>query len=365
MIINSGITSIASCAFCYCPCLELVSIPHTVTSIGRSAFDHCYELKEVTIPSSVKEMGSEAFRGCSKLTCLTIEPGLTEIDNNAFAGAGIKSVVLPDTLLNVKYNAFYSCKKLTDIWIPASVTEMSGNAFQGCMKLTLHGIEGSYAQTWAGINSVSFSTSSVAPIVKQGVYSANISWTLDSDDRLYLTGMGEIPSLVYGELNPLESLQRSVKRIVFESGITNVGDYSFNNWQNMIEVTLADTVARIGNSAFSDCFSLEKVNLSEGLKTIHAYAFDNCISLKELTLPESVNYIDESAINTWSHMTLIGAIGSYAQRWALSHGFSYITLNGVRILDSGAYGDNLTWTLDEEGTLTLTGTARLNAAPIL
>lgn len=55
VIINSGVTSIAACAFCEFSELEKVTMADTVTEIELWAFMGCCNLKEIKLSSNIKK----------------------------------------------------------------------------------------------------------------------------------------------------------------------------------------------------------------------------------------------------------------------------------------------------------------------
>ena len=61
VVIDAGVTSIGSYAFCNCYSLVSITIPESVTSIGSGAFDECSSLTSITIPDSVTSIGVWAF----------------------------------------------------------------------------------------------------------------------------------------------------------------------------------------------------------------------------------------------------------------------------------------------------------------
>ena len=63
----------------------------------------------------------------------------------------------------------------------------------------------------------------------------------------------------------------------------------------IITVTIEDTITSISNFAFSNCTLLSSITLPSSLITIETYAFYNCISLGKLTFPDSLRSINKYA----------------------------------------------------------------------
>ena len=68
IVIEEGITTIATMAFEMYEGLISISIPSSVTTIGATAFDGCTSITSITIPNSVTTIGSGAFGGCNGIT---------------------------------------------------------------------------------------------------------------------------------------------------------------------------------------------------------------------------------------------------------------------------------------------------------
>ena len=150
-VIPSSVTSIAGSSFAYCTNLQNITIPLSVTSIGDCAFSYCTNLQNVTIPSSVTSIDDYAFACCESLTSVTISEGVTSIGEAAF----------------------YDCYELESITIPSSVTSIRYDSFAGCpFDLTIYGIEGSYAETFAKENGINFNSTGEVP--SDVVYDMNV-----------------------------------------------------------------------------------------------------------------------------------------------------------------------------------------------
>ena len=74
---------------------------------------------------------------------------LTEIGEEAFAGGVFTCVKLPENTDTIGKNAFANCPNLKYIYIPEGCLWIDRYAFTGVTGLTILGVDGSYAQTYA------------------------------------------------------------------------------------------------------------------------------------------------------------------------------------------------------------------------
>ncbi|MDR2148379.1 MAG: leucine-rich repeat protein, partial [Tannerella sp.] len=118
-------------------------------------------------------------------------------------------------------------------------------------------------------------------------------WWRVGADTLYINGSGAIPD--YSENTaPWAGVRNNIKHVVIAQGITEIGNYSFGNFQQMEDIALPEGITRIGNSAFGRCAALKNINLPAGLLTIGRSAFDYT-GLQSVTVPNSVTDIDSYA----------------------------------------------------------------------
>ena len=135
--ISDGVTSIGDSAFATCKSLTSIDIPASVTSIGNRAFVVCESLASITVPEGVTSIGDSAFGRCSSLTNITIPEGVTSIGDSVFSNcSSLISVTIPDSVTSIGDYAFGFCKSLTSIEIPESVTSIGEFAFSASENLT-------------------------------------------------------------------------------------------------------------------------------------------------------------------------------------------------------------------------------------
>ena len=140
-------------------------------------------------------------------------------------------------------------------------------------------------------------------------------WTLTDTGVLTISGSGSI-----SDSDSWSDHRSSIKTVIIESGITEIGTYSFENCSNITSIDIPDSVRIIGGNAFKgcksltsieipekvtvingstfmECSSLESITLPDGLDNIGWYAFYNCSSLSNLTIPDSVRKINAYAFS--------------------------------------------------------------------
>ena len=87
--------------------------------------------------------------------------------------------------------------------------------------------------------------------------------------------------------------------------ITFIGNYAFEDYQNLKNVHIASSVTRIGEYAFAGCRSLESATIPSSVTSIGDKVFENCRSLTSINIPVSVTSIGEYAFEDCSSLTSI------------------------------------------------------------
>ena len=151
------LTRIGNSAFQDCGALNTVVLPNGVTRIDSSAFKNCDALTAVVVPDSVTSLGSSVFYDCDALTNVTLGAGITAIPSAAFEHCDLlEEITIPRRVTSIGDTAFKDCVKFRAVHIPRSVTSISSTAFSYLSKLTIYGVPGTYAETFANANSITF-----------------------------------------------------------------------------------------------------------------------------------------------------------------------------------------------------------------
>lgn len=143
---------------------------------------------------------------------------------------------------------------------------------------------------------------SAATIVADGSCGAdgnedNITWSLDSDGVLTISGTGRMKSWTNnGEYPPWREpyLNGNDIKAIKIIGIENIGDHAFDMCgDNVTSVSIPGSVTEIGIDAFSDCESLTEINIPDSVTKIGKYAFEYCTSLETIVISKNVTVIEE------------------------------------------------------------------------
>ena len=148
---GTGLRTIEYNAFCNCDALTEVTLQEGVTTIGNNAFYDCDGLETVAIPNSVTSIGTSLFSGCEKLKNVTLGTGITQIPESMFYQCPkLESIALPYKVTSIGDSAFANSTSFKSITIPRSVTTFGSNIFSYPAKLTIYGVSGTKAETYAG-----------------------------------------------------------------------------------------------------------------------------------------------------------------------------------------------------------------------
>lgn len=159
-----------------------------------------------------------------------------------------------------------------------------------------------------------FACSVSAGDIISGDISDNAHWEYDGEETLTFTGTGSLG--FYNKYRtPWAPYSESVKRVVVEEGITNLGNFFLLGFSVLEEVQLPSTLEIIGTSAFEECISLESINIPLKVTKLEKNTFKKCSKLSNIDLHEDLQIIGIGAfegcssledINLPSNLTVIG-----------------------------------------------------------
>lgn len=154
-----------------------------------------------------------------------------------------------------------------------------------------------------------------------GANGSNLTWTLDSEGTLTISGKGEMSN--YTNMSPWGyyswyKKETQIRTVIIESGVTTIGNYAFYREANLTNISVPDGITSIGSMAFEGCKKLDGIILPNSLTKIGESAFDVCTNFTSIALPEKLEKIDHYAFSGCTGLTEIiipqsvTYIGSYA-----------------------------------------------------
>ena len=348
--IGEGVTSIGNWAFYNCNNIESIDFSKDLTHIGNYAFRNCALISAVSLPEKLSSIGDGTFNGCISLSYFSIPNNVTHIGASAFGNTAwyndqpdgtlyigsalyeYKGYAPWDTSINITEGtkficpyALNGCDGITSIVIPNSITTIGEHAFHGCRNLTSISCD---AETPPVCGNSSFEyidksipvyvpASSVSiyknadlwkdfeniqrnDIVASGSsYNNNYTWLLTNSGELIVEGTGSLNGA------PASEYKTSIKKITICNGFSNLGNWCFYGYNNVVSVSLPSSITTINKGAFYECKKLSSVTIENGLKNIGENAFYRCFSLKEILLPNSVTSIGSFAFQGCTNLASV------------------------------------------------------------
>ena len=359
------------------------------------------KIRKITISEGVTSIGEYAFEECTNVTSISIPGSVTELNEYCFS----------------------ACKSMKNITIPQSVTRIADGVFDACEKLTDIYYGGTDA-SWKHITSWNAGLGGNVTIHSTGVFTGkcgdNLTWTIDNNEVLTISGTGRIPdyndpSSGGNNTAPWCGYDYQIKKVVLGSGVQNIGNDAFADCYGMTDITIPDgvtsigdsafywcsalteisipgTVSSIGDSAFSRCSALTEISIPSTVSSIGSYAFSGCAlreveipqgitsiqsrtfqyctQLTKITIPDSVTSVEICAFDNCPVLKTVYYGGTEAQ-WEGMHVDNYAGNNSALLdatlyfemryqrIAAGSCGGNLRWSLMEDGVLKITGSGEM------
>ncbi len=318
IVIKDGITKLSNDSFSECINLTSVSIASSVTEIASYAFYHCESLKTIELPDSVNSIGYATFGDCSSLEKITIPNDSVSLDFYTFLNI--------TGTITIKSNPGSSASKFADYqgikkeclldsqheWSEEITTDQEATPFQ-------EGIESHHCTKCSARQVVK----TTPQMTEDGGTIGSISWTVFSDGRLCLTGIGAIDDYDTEDAIPWNKYKKNITSVEIgvgsDDGIVTICKNAFKGFNKLTKVSIGPTLEAVADYAFYDCTSLESITLPKTTATIGSNAFGNCTKLKEITIPNEKTEIGSDAfLNIKDSVTIkcttdsSSSVGKYA-----------------------------------------------------
>lgn len=191
-----------------------------------------------------------------------------------------------------------------------------------------------------------------------GTCGANLTYVLDRNGCLNITGEGAMIDYKDASAVPWFSLRSLITKVTFNGNITNIGAYAFDYCVNLTSISIPDSVVSIGAYSFYGCSGLREITIPNNVTGIGASAFASCINLSTVTISDSVTSIGASAFAGCTSLTNISIPESVT---SIGEGaFDNTGIDTSQIaFRRGNCGANLKWALLGNHQLRIYGTGAM------
>jgi len=134
---------------------------------------------------------------------------------------------------------------------------------------------------------------------------SNVTWSLDDNGTLTISGSGKIEDYRSDIDQPWYSNRSDITSVVIEPGVTSIGSLAFYKCSNLTSITIPSGLTSIGEMTFFNCSALTSVTIPNGVISIGNFAFGSCTGLKSITIPSSVTSIENNIFQDCTGLTNI------------------------------------------------------------
>ena len=140
-------------------------------------------------------------------------------------------------------------------------------------------------------------------ILYDGICGENLTWTLNTDGLLTISGTGEMGDYsLHGDV-PWNGLVDKINCVVIRNGVTSISYVAFGDCTGLTSVTIPNSVTSIGYGAFYGCTGLTSITIPDSVTSIGDSAFHGCTGLTNVTIPDSMTSIDSYTFNGCTGLT--------------------------------------------------------------
>ncbi len=209
---------------------------YTITAVGEEAFLDCVDITEMTLPSTITSIGDRAFYAEQDLR-YDLYLGATTPPSKGDNVFG--------TYSDIDGTYFYFDR----IYVPYGSKQVYESAGWGPYLIFQR-------DTWT-TGGIEYTITSASPAEVEFI----ISYDAPEDVVIPATVTDPYFNLTYSVVAISMINNENIKTITLPNTITEIPDYTFNNFTSLTTVNIPASVTKIGTKAFIDCEALTTVNV--------------------------------------------------------------------------------------------------------
>ena len=126
---------------------------------------------------------------------------------------------------------------------------------------------------------------------------SNVTWLLDDNGTLTISGSGKIEDYRSDIDQPWYSNRSDITSVVIEPGVTSIGSQAFYECSNLTSITIPSGLTSIGEQAFGNCTGLTSITIPSSVTSIGVNVFYNCTGLTDITVDSNnSSFCSESGV---------------------------------------------------------------------
>lgn len=102
---------------------------------------------------------------------------------------------------------------------------------------------------------------------------SNVTWLLDDNGTLTISGSGKIEDYRSDIDQPWYSNRSDITSVVIEPGVTSIGSLAFYECSNLTSITIPSGLTSIGEQAFGNCTGLTSITIPSSVTSIGVNVF--------------------------------------------------------------------------------------------
>ena len=309
--------------------LKEIIFDEGITRIGNNAYykeastSNTPALVSVTFPGTLKSIGTRAFWNQKNLVLdvLKMPEGFEAFGANSFYGCtGIKGLVLPDSTKAIGAEAFYGCTGIAGrLDLDIEGLEIGVRAFGNCKGISelIIPVDRAYPQYTSGETpSIFFGCTNIEKI------HYTVGQTGVMRDRTTASNAAN-----YVNYTPEFIANNSLKEVIFDEGITRIGNNAYSNNTVLVNALLPTSLTSVGTNNFT------KINKSNavfyGYKDTYGESYSNSLNVKFIPLYYPL-FSDDNPGKVFRGRT--------------------VRLDGRVYTGIGIYNDNVEWSLSGQSS---------------
>lgn len=186
--------------------------------------------------------------------------------------------------------AFSTFAVAVPITASAAESQASVSATYGDFEYTL---EDDYTCTITGYNGTASNVTIPSTIYGYKVSGIGYNSFYDNNNIISVTLPNSLKSIGYSAF-----AKTNLKKVTIPNSVTEIGHYAFSGCENLSSLTFSNKLESIGDRCFENCTSLTSVTLPNSVTAIGWSAFDSCSSLKTVSIGSGLKHC-ETQSSSW------------------------------------------------------------------